>query len=240
MLSKYKIDSFKNQIAALPDTPQLSAQELKRYFDASPEELKNALNGVIVTLTGAEGAENVGFRKSDKVHAGTVQEAIENVQGQIKNVVLGQIPEGSVGFDLLAAEVTDRLDAFDAADTTEREERLAQASAEAEARQTEDKRLDSRITSVQTNLQANINNNFTNLNNAKCSITVGGYSGNGSSTRLLTTGFQPKFVICGMQDGGQLYMSYSNNYRISLRSNGFQVDTTLNASGSNYDYIAFR
>lgn len=229
MLSKYKIDSFKNQIAALPDTPQLSAQELKRYFDASPEELKNALNGVIGTLTGAEGAENVGFRKSDKVHAGTVQEAIENVQGQIKNVVLGQIPEGSVGFDLLAAEVTDRLDALDAADTAEREDR-----------RTEDKRLDTRITSVQTNLQASINNNFTNLNNSKCGIRVGSFVGNDTTWRLISTGFHPKLVICGTPSAGVLYTTPASNIYMNVRPNGFEVNDRLNLTGTAYNYIAFQ
>lgn len=33
-------------LAALPDEPQLSAQELKAYFDSSPEELRRAVNGV--------------------------------------------------------------------------------------------------------------------------------------------------------------------------------------------------
>ncbi len=33
-------------VSALPDTPNVSAAELKRRFDACPEELRKALNGV--------------------------------------------------------------------------------------------------------------------------------------------------------------------------------------------------
>ena len=46
MFTERKIEKFQQTISALPDTPNLSAAELKRRFDACPEELRAALNGV--------------------------------------------------------------------------------------------------------------------------------------------------------------------------------------------------
>lgn len=48
-------------MSALADTPKMSAQKLKEWFDSnSTVELKTALNGVIDDLIGASGAENIG------------------------------------------------------------------------------------------------------------------------------------------------------------------------------------
>ena len=46
MFTERKIEKFQQTVSALPDTPNLSAAELKRRFDACPEELRTALNGV--------------------------------------------------------------------------------------------------------------------------------------------------------------------------------------------------
>ena len=46
MFTERKIEKFQQTVSALPDTPNLSASELKRRFDACPEELRQALNGV--------------------------------------------------------------------------------------------------------------------------------------------------------------------------------------------------
>ena len=46
MFTERKIEKFQQTISGLPDTPNLSAAELKRRFDACPEELRQALNGV--------------------------------------------------------------------------------------------------------------------------------------------------------------------------------------------------
>ena len=46
MFTERKIEKFQQTVSALPDTPNLSAAELKRRFDACPEELRAALNGV--------------------------------------------------------------------------------------------------------------------------------------------------------------------------------------------------
>ena len=47
-LSDYKINAFSKPVSALGDTPQMSAAELKEWFDSnSTNELKNSVNGII-------------------------------------------------------------------------------------------------------------------------------------------------------------------------------------------------
>ncbi|MBP3311429.1 MAG: hypothetical protein J6L72_04250 [Butyricicoccus sp.] len=46
MFTERKITQFQHPVADLADTPALSAAELKARFDACPEELRAALNGV--------------------------------------------------------------------------------------------------------------------------------------------------------------------------------------------------
>lgn len=50
-LNDYKINSFSKPVSALDDTPQMSAAELKEWFDSnSANELKNSVNGIIDEL----------------------------------------------------------------------------------------------------------------------------------------------------------------------------------------------
>ncbi|MBO1680418.1 hypothetical protein [Bittarella massiliensis (ex Durand et al. 2017)] len=61
MLKDRKITGFTKPVSALADTPKMSAQKLKEWFDSnSTVELKTALNGAIDDLTGAAGADNIG------------------------------------------------------------------------------------------------------------------------------------------------------------------------------------
>ena len=46
MFTERKITAFQHKIADLPDTPTLTASELKARFDACPEQLRQALNAV--------------------------------------------------------------------------------------------------------------------------------------------------------------------------------------------------
>lgn len=46
MFTERKITQFQQTVSELPDTPALSASALKARFDACPEELRTALNGV--------------------------------------------------------------------------------------------------------------------------------------------------------------------------------------------------
>ena len=88
---------------------------------------------------------------------------------------------------------------------------------------------------------------------------VGDYLGNGSSPRLIQTGFQPDIVIVkrstnavagtfrtvGMTDNyGQYFMATAQDTTGALfttfSSNGFNVGATNNVSGGIYHYIAFK
>lgn len=61
MLKNRKITGFVKPVTALADTPKMSAQKLKEWFDSnSTGELKTAVNGVIDDLTGPDGASNIG------------------------------------------------------------------------------------------------------------------------------------------------------------------------------------
>ena len=61
MLKDRKITGFAKPVSALADTPKMSAQKLKEWFDSnSTVELKTALNGVVDDLVGPGGAENIG------------------------------------------------------------------------------------------------------------------------------------------------------------------------------------
>lgn len=61
MLQERKIAGFAKPVAALADTPKMSAQKLKEWFDSnSTGELKTAVNGMIDDLTGPGGAGNIG------------------------------------------------------------------------------------------------------------------------------------------------------------------------------------
>lgn len=68
--------------------------DLQCLFD----EARDAINRLISELT----AGNLPFTPTAEVDAATVQNAIELVQAQIRNVVQGQLPVGSVSTDRLA------------------------------------------------------------------------------------------------------------------------------------------
>lgn len=230
MITDYKINTFQKPVASLADAPELSAQELKAYFDASPEECRAAVNGAIDTLTAAEGAQNIGFQESDSIHAATVQQAIENVQGQIKNVALGQIPEGSVDETRLSEAVLQKW-------TQETDERL-----------TQDIELANRINTVQTSLTTTsqtLTNSVAaarsradsayNLANAKSQFILGSYVGDGKSSQNIVLGFKPRvlFVVgwgraCGPISN--IILSGVGGCGISLMNNGFQAQDRVDNS----------
>lgn len=236
MITDFKIDAFENPISKLPDAPQLSAPELKAYFDSSPDELKNALNRTIGELSSTQGAENVGFMQSDRIHADTVQEAIENVQGQIKEVVLGKLPEGSVDETRLAQPVLDRFAAAEGhVDTVEQA-----LKAETKAREDGDKAVSSRVDSVKS------------IAEGRCRIKSGKYIGTGKNigeTRQeINVGFAPKLVIVfqGYVILTQANDQYEYGY-VQTTKTGFTAICTrhsdseingFNTYGTQYWYVA--
>ena len=82
-LSEHKITEFENKITELADQPNMQPDELKQYFDSSPEELRQAHNGLCDALAATTAAAEIGFAQTAGVPEDTVQDAIENVQAQV-------------------------------------------------------------------------------------------------------------------------------------------------------------
>ncbi len=121
-----KLERFTKQVSDLPDTPSMSAVELKSYFDASPEEVRQALNLVVEVLMSAEsgdsGADNVGASTIPGVDGTSVQAMLESLKTQLDDVSVGQlknttltanaslIPTGNVGsIEQLISWITNRI-----------------------------------------------------------------------------------------------------------------------------------
>ena len=239
-----KVPAFEHPISLLADQPNMQPGELKAYFDANPEILRQGLNGLCDALGDTTAAASLGFAQTAGVPESTVQDAIENVQSQLDAAVMGNIPSGSVTGDKLAQDVRDRFSAIESAATTE-------ASARA---------------SADSNLQNQINTHTAQIA-TKCELYTGTYTGNGASTQNINLGFHPKAVII-MYEGfllesmfntgdknayGGIAIEEWNNAGIMLTSNGFQVrerttydpDSSIdsfrvNTSGNTYVYLAFK
>lgn len=176
--SEHKINEFTNRIAELADQPNMLPDELKQYFDSSPEELRQALNALCDALTAATAAAGIGFAQTAGVPESTVQAAIENVQAQVTAAIIGSIPSGSIDMDKLAQDVRNRFTSIESAATSEAGTRA----------------------SADTNLQNQINAHTTQIA-AKCELYFGSYTGDGTSSRLISLGFAPKAIICAQSDG---------------------------------------
>ena len=215
--SANKQDTYEKRIASLPDQPNMQPDELKAYFDSSPEQLRQAHNGLCDALTeatsGASAASGLGFQRTAGVPADNVQAAVENVQAQLDAAVMGNIPSGSVTQDKLAQDVRDRFAAIESA-----------AASEASTRASKDSDLQSQINS---------------LNATKCEVYIGSYAGNGADSQYIQLDFAPKAVLLfakgcavypGIQDtnGGLLLLPgvLITNYdrpAAEISGNGFTV-----------------
>jgi hypothetical protein len=109
---------------------------------------------------------------------------------------------------------------------------------------------------------ANVLYYWTAFTGSDCSATgnycVGTYSGNGTSPRTITTGFQPSFVmvkrstavaghfrVASEPANETLFLTNAardtaGNYIRSFGATGFDVGATDNASGGTYYYVAFK
>ena len=72
-----------HRIAALADEPDMTADELKQYFVASPQQLMDSHNALVSALTATTAAAELGFAPTDALSATTIQQAIESLQAQI-------------------------------------------------------------------------------------------------------------------------------------------------------------
>ena len=246
-----KLTSFTKKIIDLIDQPNMQPNELKAYFDSSPEELRQAYNGLCDTLGTGDAASGIGFQTTAGVPADNVQDAIENVQAQLDAAVMGNIPSGSVTGDKLAQDVRNRFTAIETAAATEVTNRTNAVSSEATVRANADTNLQNQINSVQTTL------------NTKSRIICGYYIGDGAASRTISLGQTPKAVLV-MTQGGEIYNanamtlygglavtgspSFHGIYSldtVTIVANGFQVyvggtyDRVLsNGNGQRYHYIA--
>ena len=53
---------FSKRIVDLPDQPDMSARDLKAYFDSSAEELRQSFNGLCDALSDFSAAAKLGYR----------------------------------------------------------------------------------------------------------------------------------------------------------------------------------
>ena len=137
----YRQGAFTKRLADLPDQPNMQAAELKTYFDSSPEELRQTLNRLCDALGKFSAAAKLGYTASAGVPAQTVQDAIENVQKQVRDASVGKLPSGCVDGDKLAQDVRNRLTAIEHA-----------AESETNARTAADADLQSDMNTVKTTL----------------------------------------------------------------------------------------
>ena len=225
---------FSKRIVDLPDQPDMSARDLKAYFDSSAEELRQSFNGLCDALSDFSAAAKMGYHESAGVPAQTVQDAIENVQKQVRDASVGKLPSGCVDGDKLAQDVRDRLTAIEHA-----------AESETNAR-----------TAADTDLQSDMNTVKTTLT-VKTACHFGTYTGDGTEKRTITLGYHPKAVLvfregCYTGYSSAIYgglasedvpLMYGDSVGLGVTADGFQLlnsrNCALNLSGYKYSFAVF-
>lgn len=95
------------KLSDLPNTEDgLTADELKAKFDEAALAIQAYLNKRMIP---AIQAEDIPFTETSAIRAATIQTAIENVQAQIVNASEGNITNGSVTKEKLAAALLERV-----------------------------------------------------------------------------------------------------------------------------------
>lgn len=107
-----KISALSHPISALEDQPNLSADDLKAYFDADPQQLCNAHNDLVSALAAPGAAASIGFQRTSGIAASTIQDAVANVQEQLSSVVSGSVPDNSITLDKLDASIRSKINAI--------------------------------------------------------------------------------------------------------------------------------
>ena len=245
-----KLPEFDRRISDLPDQPNMQPNELKAYFDANPELLRQALGALCDALGAQTAAGSLGFSPTVGVPADTVQGAIENVQEQLDAAVMGNIPSGSVTSDKLAQDVRDRFSAIETVAAGEASARASADSAEASTRSAADGNLQNQIDSHTGQINS--------LSTGKCEIYCGTYTGNGAAQQDINLGFSPKAVfvlyngwMLGNYDphGGIALAGHplikQNVTALSVTSTGFSVlnrqeGAVTNSTNDPYFYLALK
>lgn len=238
--SDHKIVGFTHKISDLPDQPNMQPEELKAHFDSSPEELRQALNALCDALAAQTAAADIGFAQTAGVPETTVQEAIENVQSQVTEAIIGSIPSGSITGDKLAQDVRDRFTALESGAAAESSTRASADSTETAAR-----------TNADNNLQQQINTHTTQIAQ-KCEIYFTTFVGDGTSdySRVITLGFRPKAVILTSNYSLAAYSAMSVDLEgqysspIRILDNGFALryenTTSINQRSVTYYGLIFK
>lgn len=231
----YRRGAFTKRLADLPDQPNMQAAELKTYFDSSPEELRQALNRLCDALGEFSAAAKLGYTASAGVPAQTVQDAIENVQKQVRDASVGKLPSGCVDGDKLAQDVRNRFTSI-----------ATSVNQEAAAREKADTALQQNQVAMASTLAL------------KAEVTAAAYVGDGQTKRAFNLGFQPKAVIL-MREGHYTHYSntiyggiatqdkpiaYIDRNALAITENGFEVlqmaGCMLNQDTCSYTYVAFK
>lgn len=225
---------FSKRIVDLPDQPDMSARDLKAYFDSSAEELRQSFNGLCDALSDFSSAAKMGYHESAGVPAQTVQGAIENVQKQVRDASVGKLPSGCVDGDKLAQDVRNRLTAIEHA-----------AESETNARTEADSAMQTDMNTVKTTLTI------------KTACNFGTYTGDGTEKRTITLGYHPKAVLvfrdgCYTGYSSAIYgglaaedvpLMYGDSVGLGVTDDGFQVlnsrNCALNLSGYKYSFAVF-
>lgn len=91
-----KLNSFTKDVSDLPDKPLITTAELKNWFDAAPNEVREYLNKLIdalmKTTAGDSGAKNIGVSPVTGLTGADVQTILQALKTEIDNTVIGQIP----------------------------------------------------------------------------------------------------------------------------------------------------
>jgi hypothetical protein len=74
---------FTHHITDLADEPDMTADELKAYFDSGPQELLDSHNALVAALTSSQAAADIGFAPTEDLNATSIQQAIVLLQTQI-------------------------------------------------------------------------------------------------------------------------------------------------------------
>lgn len=95
------------KLSDLPNSADgLTAEELKARFDQAALDIQKWINEKLVP---ALKAENIPFTASTEISAENIQDAVANVQAQIRDAATGAIANGSVTKEKLASELLARV-----------------------------------------------------------------------------------------------------------------------------------
>lgn len=113
-----KLTKLSNPISALDDEPELDAEDLKAYFDASPTELMEKHNALITALTSRNAATDIGFNATENIPRSSIQEAIEYVRAHSGSGSSTSVGDGTISRASLDSDLISELDGYAAMETT--------------------------------------------------------------------------------------------------------------------------